>query len=61
MKHYHNDFTRALLEACEAYPGQRVGQVIANAIGENLYYIHDDNAALMLSAYAGRAKERPTP
>lgn len=46
---------RALEVACQAHPSQRVGQVIVNALGEDPFYLDNDEALERLNAYAAKA------
>jgi hypothetical protein len=46
----------ALQQAVEAYPDQRVMQVIVNALGEDPFYVEDTDAAAALYSYATRVE-----
>lgn len=49
----------ALQLACEAYPNQRVTQIIVNALGADPFYVEDLEAAAALNAYArGEGSDR---
>ena len=42
----------ALTAACAAHPDQRVTQIIVNVLGEDPFYVEDDDATELLFAYA---------
>lgn len=46
------EFTLALEAACQRHPEQRICQVLVNALGEDPFYLDDNEAIKKLYAYS---------
>ena len=50
---------RAIEAAHVAFPEQRVGQIIANALVVDLFYVENDTLALLIEKYAASREVEP--